>query len=543
MATSIPVNGWVAFLNALTPGVAAANEIATTGSNQVVGTVVGVGQTAQSVVSLATSGMGGPVVATVPAAGMVLSAEGAALSVQNISDAYNNGGASAVQQSDVAGLIGNLSGLLGNTIGAAALVLEGTAVGAAATAATPVIIGLAVVGLAAGAYQVIAGTEGWTLNSVGQWISTTLTPDQAAQAAAMVQSINANPDTLASTLNNLGIAPTAPGTYLVPTIDSSGNLTGFTQETPIATQSLGKGQTQYTFPDGTTLTNQSSYTNSSGQLVVVVPEYDNVWTMPIPGGGTAQLQTDSVTGSYQFNNGTSQVQSTIPAGELGEPDYPLEYNIDASDASSPNGITSVTYNNSNTADGSSVQTITDENANGGVQDQQVIDSADDGTVTDNVSGTGAVVEASDANVVSTNGEFTLDATGDTLSGYYNTVTLDAGSSATETTGTNTIDMDAGSSVISDTTSSANTINAGAGDSVEIASTNGYTDVINAALDQGIVLGANTSVSVNGDGNTIAVAGSDNVTTDTSATGDTLDGSNVSFTLSNTSGAVDTALSQ
>jgi len=56
MTTSVPVSGLVAFINALTLGVAAANQIATTADDvNVAGTVIGIGQTAQSVTALATS--------------------------------------------------------------------------------------------------------------------------------------------------------------------------------------------------------------------------------------------------------------------------------------------------------------------------------------------------------------------------------------------------------------------------------------------------------------------------------------------------------
>ncbi len=124
---------------------AASGTFAPNGAINYSGTLIGIGQTAQGVVELAgsTSRLLGPT-------GMALGLVGAIDNYQNIQNASNAG--DPIQESDIAGVVGNIAA----TIGSAAIVVG---------ASGPIIVGLAVVGVGAGVYQIVASAKGWQINS------------------------------------------------------------------------------------------------------------------------------------------------------------------------------------------------------------------------------------------------------------------------------------------------------------------------------------------------------------------------------------------
>jgi hypothetical protein len=96
----------------------------------------------------------------------------------------------------------------------------------------------------------VASAEGWTLNSSGSLVQVPLTGDQWSQAASQAQSINSDPTALNSALDSIGVNASGQDTFMVPQVDSTGAVVGFSAETPISATSQGDGVTQYTFPGG-----------------------------------------------------------------------------------------------------------------------------------------------------------------------------------------------------------------------------------------------------------------------------------------------------
>ncbi|WP_301335870.1 calcium-binding protein, partial [Variovorax paradoxus] len=108
------------------------------------GAAIGIGQTGQGVAELAgsTSRLLGP-------AGFALGLAGAIDNYQNIENAKAAG--QPIQQSDIAGVLGNIAA----TLGGAAIIMG---------ASGPIVVGLAVVGIGAGIYQIVAAAKGWQIN-------------------------------------------------------------------------------------------------------------------------------------------------------------------------------------------------------------------------------------------------------------------------------------------------------------------------------------------------------------------------------------------
>ncbi|WPX16645.1 hypothetical protein RHM58_21900 [Pseudomonas sp. 10S4] len=155
----------------------------------------------------------------------------------------------------------------------------------------------------------------------------------------------------------------------------------------------------------------------------------------------------------------------------------------------------------------------------------------------NTSGTADLISGSNDTITANHSSISFSGMDEVLSGVYDTVGLETGSSLTLSLYDDTLNLSSGASVvISGGVGSGNVINAGVDDIVDIDSmTAGYTDTVNATGDQSITLGNDVSVDVVGGGNTIFVAGTGDVLADS---GDTIASSNVSLTIMNTSGAAD-----
>ena len=155
----------------------------------------------------------------------------------------------------------------------------------------------------------------------------------------------------------------------------------------------------------------------------------------------------------------------------------------------------------------------------------------------NTSGTADLISGSNDTITANHSSISFSGMDEVLSGVYDTVGLETGSSLTLSLYDDTLNLSTGASVvISGGVGSGNIINAGVDDVVVIDSiTAGYTDTVNATGDQSITLGNDVSVDVVGGGNTIFVAGTGDVLADS---GDTIASSNVSLTIMNTSGAAD-----
>ena len=138
-------------LNAVNTGVGVKNA---DGSINVRGTVIGIAQSMHSIVDFAT--IGSNVGKWLPGTGALIGAFAIFDSAQRIIKSVKDG--TPIQQSDIAGLIGSAAGLAG--AGALLVTSSGLIV--------PVTV---VVGLGAGAYQLIASVGGWTIGADGRAIS------------------------------------------------------------------------------------------------------------------------------------------------------------------------------------------------------------------------------------------------------------------------------------------------------------------------------------------------------------------------------------
>src|SRR5471030_1462164 len=170
----------------------------------------------------------------------------------------------------------------------------------------------------------------------------------------------------------------------------------------------------------------------------------------------------------------------------------------------------------------------------------------------NTSGAADLISGDGDTITANHSSISFGGVSEVLSGVYDTVGLETGSSLTLSLYDDTLNLSSGASVfISGGVGSGNIINAGVDDIVDIDSmTAGYTDTVNATGDQSITLGSDVSVDVVGSGNTITANGGDSVSAngDTiliagignslAGAGDTISSSNVSLTIMNTSGAAD-----
>src|ERR1700677_4373314 len=119
---------FLVFSSQLAAGVSAAN--AGTTPNDATGTVIGIGQAAQSIGTVATIATDSAAVSYVPIAGFALGAAGAANNTANILKSLSTG-SGTVSRSDIAGLISNIAGTVGGGAGTIALLIPAAAAGAA----------------------------------------------------------------------------------------------------------------------------------------------------------------------------------------------------------------------------------------------------------------------------------------------------------------------------------------------------------------------------------------------------------------------------
>ena len=151
IAMIILTGGFGTHLNAANVGAGAKNP---DGSFNTSGTVIGIAQTAHSVVEFAT--IGSSVAKYMPRFGLGLGLLGACDSADKIIKANNNG--TPIQQSDIAGVIGGVAAMIG--AGAALITAGGAVIPLVATVGTIA----TVVGVAASAYQLVAGAAGWKID-------------------------------------------------------------------------------------------------------------------------------------------------------------------------------------------------------------------------------------------------------------------------------------------------------------------------------------------------------------------------------------------
>ncbi|MCI1014358.1 hypothetical protein HWE04_10895, partial [Herbaspirillum sp. C7C2] len=152
IALIILTGGFGTHLNAANVGVGAKNP---DGTFNTTGTVIGVAQTTHSVVEFAT--IGSSAAKYIPGAGLFIGLFGALDSGSNIYEANKKG--TPIQQSDVAGLIGNVASVIG--AGAALITVGGAVIPLVATVGTIA----TVVGVGASAYQLVAGAAGWKIDA------------------------------------------------------------------------------------------------------------------------------------------------------------------------------------------------------------------------------------------------------------------------------------------------------------------------------------------------------------------------------------------
>ena len=293
-----------AFTSIISADVAGINAVANKdGSVDVSGTVVGVSQATQSLVSLGTTGAEGVFAEKlVPGAGIVLGGAGIYVSAQNIADDSAHG--KSAQLSDIASIVGNVASIAGS-----ALIIAGVG--------GTLIVPLTVVAIGAGVFQLVAGSSGWTVDSAGNAVKTLLNPQQQMQANVSVQAMNSNQSALAGYLQSANV--TAPGTsvgnvFLVPTLDSDGNLSGYSAEVPTSAQIVDPATTIYTFADGTTLKDFHNYVNDDGTPGITISPFDNRWQIPTATGGVASLNTNSTTGAYDYSVTDSSGQPGVHFG-------------------------------------------------------------------------------------------------------------------------------------------------------------------------------------------------------------------------------------
>lgn len=138
------------------------------GSFNVTGTVIGGAQTVHSIVDFAS--IGATSGKLIPGVGMGLAGAGAIDSAFKIKDALNAG--NPVAKSDLASVVGNAASFAGGAV----LVLAGTA------ASPALVVGLTVVAVGAGVYQLAASAKGWTVG--GQQVALTAAQQLQAEISA-----------------------------------------------------------------------------------------------------------------------------------------------------------------------------------------------------------------------------------------------------------------------------------------------------------------------------------------------------------------------
>ncbi|MET3432234.1 Ca2+-binding RTX toxin-like protein [Herbaspirillum seropedicae] len=151
IAMIILTGGFGTHLNAANVGAGAKKP---DGSFNTSGTVIGIAQTTHSVVEFAT--IGSSAAKHMPIAGGILGLLGVIDSGRNIYDAKEKG--TPIQQSDIAGVVGGVAAMIGT--GAALITVGGAFIPLVVTVGTIA----TVVGVAASAYQLVAGAAGWKVD-------------------------------------------------------------------------------------------------------------------------------------------------------------------------------------------------------------------------------------------------------------------------------------------------------------------------------------------------------------------------------------------
>lgn len=333
------ISGFAVFTNQIGAGVTVAGMAADT--SDLSGSVIGIGQGAQSIVSIATMGMESAV-KPVAGAGGILSVTAAFKAATSIYNSYKD--EKPIAQSDVAALFGNATGTL-----ASALIIVGVG--------ETLIIPLTVVSIGAGAYQLVAIAEGWKVDASGNVSQSALTAAQQSQAASMIGTLQNNASMFESALQSagLGITESAAPSFLVPRVDSAGNLTTSITERAASSTVLANGDTQYRFADGTILTVAAVGGDPND---IRVDAFDRIWSIPTSDGGTATLYVNCGNGSFEYKvkdaNG-----NTLPGS----------VSITNADSDGDGQVDSITTE-TRLADGSSV--ITQDTNGDGTVDRNVI---------------------------------------------------------------------------------------------------------------------------------------------------------------------------
>ena len=380
-------------------GVSAAN--AATNPKDTTGTVIGIGQAAQAVASVATLSIETKAIAAVPIAGAMLSLFGINANLEALNKSYSATG--KFDQADVASLVSNVAGLVGGGAGAVALILPAAAVGAA-----PIIVMATVVGIGAGAYQLVATNKGWTFDPNGGVQQTGLSANQIAQAQNYLQSVNTNQSLLNSSLGSMGVTSPGAGYFLVPQIDANGNIIGSSFQQPISTgQDIDNPWiTTYGFSGGIMLSQDSSYP-AGASLTPIVPSgsYDRTWTFT-SSSGLSTLQLNSSNNDSLFTGSTGDsVKSQNLATDVGK---------------ATGEITTA-----KTA-GQVAETITTNNANVNVDQNGNVDVSADGNDTKLASASSIEINGTNNAVSASNTKITLDpGTSATVSGSGDTITVDS----------------------------------------------------------------------------------------------------------------------
>jgi len=262
--------------------------------------------------------------------------------------------------------------------------------------------------------------------------------------------------------------------FLVPTVDASGHLAGYTLETAVSVGTWANGP-QYTFPDGTVMRQN---TNTG----------DSVFTIPLPNGQSAILENYS-------SDGTTDFYSTDQ--NLGQ-----AFQEETTTTQPDNGpVTAVfTYTDPDTgkvySSGTSTTPIGGQ-ATTSFTGAGIYDPESDANITLAPGSTGVLSGADNTVAVGNGGAATLTNDGDTVVGGQNTTVNASGNAENITVGV-------GSSVAAD--GGANIVNAVSGDQVTLSGTSANADTLNANS-ASVTLGNATSATVNGSTDTLT-AGND-----------------------------------
>jgi len=156
-------------------------------SYNVSGTVIGMGQTAQSAVDFALTGSG-KLTTGLPGLGILLGGAAALDSYNKINKSMEDGASPA--QSDIAGVLGGVAAMAGG----AALILGGGVV-------VPVSV---VAGVGLGAWQLVSSAKGWTMDDMGYPVHHDLSEAQKQEVEQALGGLQAQPAFTDAMGNQLG---------------------------------------------------------------------------------------------------------------------------------------------------------------------------------------------------------------------------------------------------------------------------------------------------------------------------------------------------